>query len=159
VHLYCSYCDEILTGSIAGPGGKISDHLITIRHVYQQAILLNAVLENGTPHQQDIALTKDYVSKLEEWSDTIRYRVECAIKRIHFEEVLERLHARLEQLAVPSHSVRCVTISHHFIVVPTPPPRPTLLLVPPVLCITSLSYQPSSSAHPPHPTLLLNPPV
>jgi hypothetical protein len=31
-HLYCSYCDEILTGSIAQPGGKVADHVITIRH-------------------------------------------------------------------------------------------------------------------------------
>ena len=43
VHLYCSYCDEILTGSIAGPGGKITDHLITIGHVDQEAIALRSV--------------------------------------------------------------------------------------------------------------------
>ena len=30
-HLHCSYCDEILTGSIAQPGGKVADHVITIR--------------------------------------------------------------------------------------------------------------------------------
>ena len=32
-HLHCSYCDEILTGSIAQPGGKVADHVITIRCV------------------------------------------------------------------------------------------------------------------------------
>jgi hypothetical protein len=81
VHLYCAYCNEVLTGSIAGPGGKISDHLITIRHVYQQAVSFITILENGLPRQQDIALAKDYISKLEEWSGTIRYRMAGAIKR------------------------------------------------------------------------------
>ncbi len=31
-HLFCSHCDEILTGSIALPGGKVADHAITIRY-------------------------------------------------------------------------------------------------------------------------------
>jgi hypothetical protein len=43
-HLYCSYCDEILTGSIAGPGGKITDHVITIRHVVKEAQVLRDYL-------------------------------------------------------------------------------------------------------------------
>ncbi len=115
VHLYCGYCNEVLTGSIAGPGGKISDHLITIRHVYQQAVLINTILENGasygTPRQQEVvSVAREYISKLEEWSDTIRYRTGGAIKRIHFEEVLERLNACLERLTALSHPVRCVPI-------------------------------------------------
>ena len=32
-YLYCAYCDEIQVGSIAGPGGKVSDHVVTIRHI------------------------------------------------------------------------------------------------------------------------------
>jgi hypothetical protein len=95
MHLYCAYCDEVLTGSIAGPGGKISDHLITIRHVYQQAVTLNSDLEHGGVHGQDMLLAREYVSKLEEWSERIRYPMRTTIKRIHFEEILGKLHQNL----------------------------------------------------------------
>jgi hypothetical protein len=110
VHLYCAFCDEVLTGSIAGPGGKISDHLITIRHVYQQAISFNAILENGMPRHQDIALAKMYISKLDVWSDTIRYRTRSQVKRIHFEDILEKLNVHLEQRVSPPNSVSPVSI-------------------------------------------------
>ena len=67
-HLHCSYCDEILTGSIAQPGGKVSDHVITIRfpfdttlHCYYGTLIIlsryycynakaaNQVSSHGTP--------------------------------------------------------------------------------------------------------------
>mmetsp|Transcript_3629 Transcript_3629/g.10704 ORF Transcript_3629/g.10704 Transcript_3629/m.10704 type:complete len:201 (+) Transcript_3629:66-668(+) len=37
IHLFCSCCNEILTGHIASPGGKVSDHLVTIRHLFHEA--------------------------------------------------------------------------------------------------------------------------
>ena len=88
VHLYCAYCDDVLTGSIAGPGGKITDHLITIRHVYQQTGILKAMIQKGTLSEDDITKAKEYASKLDEWSDRIRYPVRNSIRRIHFEELL-----------------------------------------------------------------------
>jgi hypothetical protein len=103
VHLYCAYCDEVLTGSIAGSGGKITDHLITIRHVYQQARVLQGILENGTPRDEDLVRANEYVSKLEEWSDRIRYPVHNSIRRIHFEELLRDFHRLLGR---PAHQVR-----------------------------------------------------
>jgi hypothetical protein len=106
VHLYCAYCDEVLTGTIAGPGGKIGDHLITIRHVYQQAVTLNSDLENGAAHEQDILLAQEYVSKLEEWSERIRYPMRTTIKRIHFEEILGKLRHNLAPPIAPTPWVR-----------------------------------------------------
>jgi hypothetical protein len=97
VHLYCAYCDEVLSGSIAGPGGKISDHLITIRHVYQQAVTLNSILERSPVNDHDIALVGEYITKLEEWSEKIRFPMKTTIKRIHFEEVLSQLNINLAQ--------------------------------------------------------------
>ncbi len=101
VHLYCAYCDEVLTGSIAGSGGKITDHLITIRHVYQQARVLQGILENGQPCDEDLVKANEYVSKLEEWSDRIRYPVNNSIRRIHFDELLQDFH-----LLLPTNAVR-----------------------------------------------------
>ena len=74
MHLYCSYCDEVLTGSIAGPGGKITDHLITIRHVFQEASAMRTFFErHGMPRGQELAQAREYAAKLEEWSETIRW--------------------------------------------------------------------------------------
>ena len=116
VHLYCSYCDEILTGSIAGPGGKITDHLITIRHVYQEAVALRSFFEQrGIAREQDRVQAREYVAKLEEWSETIRYPMRNAVKRIHFEEVLKDLHIQL------SRPVRCDFVGSCVgLVIPTP---------------------------------------
>jgi hypothetical protein len=98
VHLYCSYCDEILTGSIAGPGGKITDHLITIRHVYQEALALRTFFEQrGISREQDRLQAHEYVAKLEEWSETIRYPMRNSVKRAHFEEVLRDLRVLLSK--------------------------------------------------------------
>jgi hypothetical protein len=102
VHLYCSYCDEILTGSIAGPGGKITDHLITIRHVYQEAVALRAFFEQrGIAREQDRIQAREYVAKLEEWSETIRYPMRNSVKRMHFEEVLKDLRFHLSKTVRP----------------------------------------------------------
>jgi hypothetical protein len=96
-HLYCTYCDEVLTGSIAGPGGKISDHLITIRHVYQQALMVKSALEDRDARDQDFDLAREYIKTLEQWSEKIRYPMRTSVKKIHFEEVLESLQKRLDQ--------------------------------------------------------------
>ena len=96
-HLYCTYCDEVLTGSIAGPGGKISDHLITIRHVYQQAQMVKRTLEDRNARDQDFEQAKEYIVKLEQWSEKIRYPMRTSIKKIHFEDVINALQLRLEQ--------------------------------------------------------------
>lgn len=99
VHLYCSYCDEILTGSIAGPGGKITDHLITIRHVYQEATALKTYFEQkGLSREQDYQQAKDYVEKLEEWSETIRYQ-KNSLKKTDFEELLRSLRLLLTKVS------------------------------------------------------------
>jgi hypothetical protein len=95
VHLYCSHCDEILTGSIAGPGGKIADHLITIRHVYQEAVSLRSYLDkHGLPQGMVLNQAGEYLKILEEWSETVRYQ-RNSIKRPVFEEVLGTLRIRL----------------------------------------------------------------
>jgi hypothetical protein len=101
VHLYCSHCDEILTGSIAGPGGKIADHLITIRHVYQEAITLNSNLERqGMPKGMEIHQAWEYLRILEEWSETIRYQ-KNSLKKPVFEELLKSLRRKLDQVYLP----------------------------------------------------------
>lgn len=98
VHLYCAYCDEVLTGSIAGPGGKVSDHLITIRHVYQQAHVLKDSLKSGNQSSKTLSQARDFVTKLDEWSERIRYPMRTTVKRIHFEEVLKDLRQLLDRL-------------------------------------------------------------
>ena len=97
MHLYCAYCDEVLTGSIAGPGGKISDHLVTIRHVYQQALALRNSLENGSAGYITPSLARDYIARLEEWSEKVRYPMQTPVKRVHFEEVLHAFRQLLDR--------------------------------------------------------------
>jgi hypothetical protein len=106
VHLYCAYCDEVLTGSIAGPGGKVSDHLITIRHVYQQALVLKASLESGNCSSKTLSQAREYVAKLDDWSEKIRYPMRTNVKRIHLEEVLRALHQLISGLCAPP-TVNC----------------------------------------------------
>ena len=95
VHMYCAYCDEVLTGSIAGPGGKVSDHLTTTRHVYQQALALKDSLECGNADHMALSSAREFVAKLGEWSDKIRYAVRSSIKRGQLDEVLKRLRLLL----------------------------------------------------------------
>jgi hypothetical protein len=101
MHLYCAYCDEVLTGTIAGPGGKVSDHLITIRHVYQQAQVLKGRLENGDQNMKLLAQARDYVSKFEEWSKRIRYPVKTTVQKSNIQEVLKDLQQILARLCPP----------------------------------------------------------
>ena len=115
VHLYCAYCDEILTGSIAGPGGKISDHLITIRHVYQQALALKESLESGSARSLSLPAAQDYIVKLEKWSERVRYPVRTSVKKFHLDQVLHDFHRHLEQLRPPpSARVRLIVNAYHF---------------------------------------------
>jgi hypothetical protein len=125
VHLYCAYCEDVLTGSIAGPGGKITDHLITIRHVYQQTCILKDMFEKGSPNEDDRAKAKEYAQRLEEWSDRIRYPVCNSIRRIHFEKLLRRIY---DHLGEPEPSVwvsHMPAISSEF----SPPERTSHLLM------------------------------
>ena len=95
VHLYCAYCDEVLTGTIAGPGGKVSDHLITIRHVYQQALVLKESLESEEQSPTTLSQARHYIAKFEEWSNKVRYPLKTAVKQIHLEAVLGELRRLL----------------------------------------------------------------
>jgi hypothetical protein len=80
-HLYCACCDEILTGSIAGPGGKVTDHVITIRHVVKEALALQAYYErDGVPDEEDAQRVSSYLAKLEQWSNTIRFPKNSMVK-------------------------------------------------------------------------------
>jgi hypothetical protein len=100
-HLYCTYCDEVLMGSIAGPGGKVSDHLITIKHVFQQATTLKSFSDQlGYLCPQDCEQAREYVSKLEEWSDTVRFPSRSTIKRIHFEDIIRSLQSKIDEAPI-----------------------------------------------------------
>ena len=101
VHMYCAYCDEVLTGSIAAAGGKISDHLITVRHIYRQALALKDSMQIGSASSIGQSLAKDYITKLEQWSEKVRYPIRTAVKRIHFEQVLRELRQYLFGLCPP----------------------------------------------------------
>ena len=101
-HLYCAYCDEVLTGTIAGPGGKVSDHLITIRHIYRQALVLKENLESGDHSTKILAQARFYVSKFEEWSKQIRYPARISTKQHHLEAVLKDLHILLNRFRTVS---------------------------------------------------------
>ncbi len=128
VHLYCSYCDEILTGSIAGPGGKITDHLITIRHVYQEAIALSTYFEQkGWSREQEYQPAKEYVKKLEEWSETIRYP-KNSLKKTDFDDVIRSLRVQLSKAS--GQSVRNLPSPAR---APPPranPPPPRIIIIP-----------------------------
>jgi hypothetical protein len=128
-HLYCACCDEILTGSIAGPGGKVTDHVITIRHVVKEALALQAFYErNGVPDEEDAQRVSDYLCKLEQWSQTIRFPKNSMIKH-ELDAALDSLRLRLAMvregamvpLPPPRHGSRAPTRT------PTsPPPFPPL---------------------------------
>ena len=100
-HLYCSYCDEVLKGSIAKPSGKISDHVITIRHVYQQALAIKDCLERDTLESSNIFMSWKYIVKLAEWSERVRYSTQASVKQIHLDKVLKELNQLLERHRPP----------------------------------------------------------
>lgn len=97
VHLYCAYCDEVLTGSIAGPGGKVSDHLVTIRHVYKQSLAIRNSLESERQDPSTLSQAADYCARLLEWSERVRYPIRTAVKRTHIDRVLDELHLLLDR--------------------------------------------------------------
>ena len=100
IHLYCSYCDEILTGTIAGPGGKITDHLITIRHIYQEAnTLLKFLDEQGLGIDDDRLQVTEYACRLEEWCEAVRFPKKTPFTRSHFDDALRTLRFQLNKLA------------------------------------------------------------
>jgi len=105
-HLYCSYCDEILTGSIAGPGGKIADHVVTIRHIVKEAAVQNQYFEtNDGMTAQEFHNGVAYVAKLEQWASTIRFKRNCEVKR-EFEQVLRNLQRKFQCCMVCAASFR-----------------------------------------------------
>ena len=95
--LYCSYCDEILTGSIAGPGGKIADHIITIRHIVKEAAVQNQYFESkGRLSPEEYQHVVAYVAKLEQWASAIRFQRNYDEKR-ELEQVLRSLQHHLQE--------------------------------------------------------------
>ena len=95
VHLYCAYCDEVLTGSIAEPGGKVSDHLITTRHVYQQALAMRDSLEREDSDSKAISQGRDYLAKLEGWAGKIRFAARGNPRKAHLDDLMGRLRLKL----------------------------------------------------------------
>jgi hypothetical protein len=101
-HLYCAYCDEILTGSIAGPGGKISDHVVTIRHITKEAeVQHNYFKSKAKLSYEEFHKAATYVSKLELWANTIRFKRNSE-ERQEFELVLHALQLTLHEVRAPS---------------------------------------------------------
>ena len=97
-HLYCSYCDEILTGSIAGPGGKISDHVVTIRHITKEAEVQHTYFRSKEKlSYEEFHNTATYVSKLRLWVNTIRFKRNSEERR-ELERVLRALQGILREV-------------------------------------------------------------
>jgi hypothetical protein len=96
-HLHCAYCQEILTGSIANPGGKISDHVVTIRHVVKEAVAQNQHFENNLNISiKDFQRAREYVRQLEHWASAVRFKPNSEEKR-EFVEVLTALRTKLDE--------------------------------------------------------------
>ena len=109
-HLYCSYCDEILTGSIAGPGGKIADHVVTIRHIVKEAVVQFQYLEKKDRlSSEEFQKAVAYVSKLEQWASTIRFKRNSEEKR-EFEHVLRSLQLQLQEASANCYMVCAIEI-------------------------------------------------
>jgi hypothetical protein len=108
--LYCSYCDEILGGSIAGPGGKIADHIVTIRHVVKEAIMQNDYLDmHGFHCAEEFKRTEVYVSKLTLWASKIRFK-RNADERQDLERTLHSLKHKL--LLGARGQISCAAVIH-----------------------------------------------
>ena len=104
IHLHCAFCDEVLTGKIAGPGGKISDHLVTIRHVYKQALALKDSLESGSALSINLFLVRDYIIKLKEWSEQVRYTKQASVQKAHLDEVIRNFQRNIQRLRLLQES-------------------------------------------------------
>lgn len=116
-HLYCAYCDEILTGSIAGPGGKISDHVVTIRHITKEAEAQHTYFKTKEKlSYEEFHKAATYVSKLERWANTIRFKRKSE-ERQDFERVLHELQVTLHEVPLPRS--RLAPLSSPFLLLPT----------------------------------------
>ena len=99
-------------GSIAGPGGKIADHVVTIRHIVKEAsVQYHYFARKGLLSGDEIQKGLAYVSKLEEWAGTIRFKRNSEERR-EFEHVLRSLRAQLQQAGDGCHMVRVRPAPH-----------------------------------------------
>ena len=134
-HLHCSYCDEILTGSIASPGGKVKDHVVTIRHIVKEAMVQNKYFEQKSEVScEEFQKACMYVSNLEEWASMIRFKSSSEEKR-ELDEALRALRGRLEEAGAlydPVHN---------------PEPFSAFVVAPSCSCSQSSSEQPFPSPH------------
>eukprot|EP00292_Cryptomonas_paramecium_P008169 CAMPEP_0113684012 /NCGR_PEP_ID=MMETSP0038_2-20120614/13710_1 /TAXON_ID=2898 /ORGANISM="Cryptomonas paramecium" /LENGTH=281 /DNA_ID=CAMNT_0000603601 /DNA_START=62 /DNA_END=904 /DNA_ORIENTATION=- /assembly_acc=CAM_ASM_000170 len=96
-HVHCSYCNEVLSGSIARPGGKVTDHLITIRHVYNEATAVCCYLHQQSKKTSDLDpsesgfdhnLAQEYVAMLRKWADRIRFPMKSPVSRADFQRLI-----------------------------------------------------------------------
>eukprot|EP00292_Cryptomonas_paramecium_P008117 CAMPEP_0113721532 /NCGR_PEP_ID=MMETSP0038_2-20120614/37197_1 /TAXON_ID=2898 /ORGANISM="Cryptomonas paramecium" /LENGTH=346 /DNA_ID=CAMNT_0000650575 /DNA_START=6 /DNA_END=1043 /DNA_ORIENTATION=- /assembly_acc=CAM_ASM_000170 len=106
-HTFCSYCNEVLTGYIAGPGGKIGDHLITIRHMYHEASALASFVRSNVfsaarDPELDVEQCAAYTAALQEWAQTIRFPSRGIAKREQFEGLVAQLTEDLELIRAQS---------------------------------------------------------
>jgi len=107
--IFCSHCNEILAGHMASPGAKVSDHLVTIRHLFHEAEALASCLRrnaHGEAGDRDTDLDLDqigrYLGELEEWSRTIRIPTKSAVKRGDFESLVRMMSMDLARLSTVS---------------------------------------------------------
>ena len=116
-HLYCSYCDEILTGRIAAPGGKIADHVVTIRHVLKEARAQYKCLQREEAiTMEEYLKSQEYTSKLELWASMTRIKKNSE-ERIEFDNILRAMHTILYNVRLRSafgkkYSVRILRICY-----------------------------------------------
>ena len=101
-HLYCSYCDEILTGRIAAPGGKIADHVVTIRHVLKEARSQNKCLEREEViTMEEYLKSQEYIAKLELWASMTRIKKNSE-EKLEFDNILQSMHVILRDVRLRS---------------------------------------------------------
>ena len=68
--------------------------------VYQEAIALSTYFEQkGWSREQEYQPAREYVKKLEEWSETIRYP-KNSLKKTDFEDVIRSLRVQLSKVAI-----------------------------------------------------------
>mmetsp|Transcript_64889 Transcript_64889/g.174187 ORF Transcript_64889/g.174187 Transcript_64889/m.174187 type:complete len:374 (-) Transcript_64889:963-2084(-) len=100
VHLHCLYCKEVLTGAIANPGGKISDHLITIRHVYNTSLALRESLIRypSVTDTFDLALASLFLNLLKRWSEAIHVPSKSTITREGIARLCEEMERHVQNI-------------------------------------------------------------
>lgn len=114
-HLYCSYCDEILSGSIAGPGGKIADHVVKIRHIVKEAVVQQQYFERKKSQisLEEFQKVLRYVSKLEQWAGAIRFKRQSDEMR-ELDQALRLFQQQIHEAIDPSHMVNAYQLSRIF---------------------------------------------